>query len=105
VKKRACTNKATETPIVAAQGPSTTAINVPPTAWALVPPGTGALNIMIVKEKAARMDRRGTVLLVRASLIFFAALYQKGATAAYITPQVAGLRYPSGICILFPPCR
>ena len=58
---------------------------------------------MMVKENAAKMDRRGTVLLVRASLIFLVALYQNGATAAYITPQVAGLRYPSGMCILFPP--
>ena len=54
--------------ITAAHGPSTTAISVPPTPWAVVPPGTGTLNIMIVKLSAEKIARSGTVRLFRTFL-------------------------------------
>jgi hypothetical protein len=54
---------------------------------------------MITKEKAETRARRGTARWLRVSRTLRPARYQKGAAAAYITAQVAGLRYPSGICI------
>ena len=60
-KKSAWMTSATLTAMTAAHGPSTIAMSVPPTPCAVVPPGTGTLNIMIVKLIAAKMARSGTV--------------------------------------------
>ena len=60
-KKRAWMNSATDVAITAAHGPSTMAMSVPPTAWAVVPPGTGTLNIMIAKLNAEKIASNGTV--------------------------------------------
>jgi hypothetical protein len=46
--------------MVAAHGPSSTAIRVAPIACAVVPSGIGTLNIMIRKLKAAPTATSGT---------------------------------------------
>ena len=64
-KSRAWMRRATEIEMQAAQGPRRTAMRVPPTACPVVPPGRGTLNIMMRKEKAAPMPRRGIFSLGR----------------------------------------
>jgi hypothetical protein len=61
------------------------------------------LNIIIVKVKAAKMESTGTILVLRKRFSLRPATYQKGVAAAYITAHVAGLMYPSGICIYYSP--
>ena len=56
---------ATLTVITAAAGPSTIAASVPPTPCAVVPPGTGTLNIMIVKVNAEKIASSGTRALAQ----------------------------------------
>ncbi len=68
------------------------AIRVPPTACAVVPPGTGTLNIITTKEKAAKTESSGTFFAVSVLLTFLADRYQTGALAAYMTPHVDGLK-------------
>ena len=41
-------------------GPSTMAAMVTPSAWPVVPPGSGRLNIMTTNEKAAKTEISGT---------------------------------------------
>jgi len=62
---------------VAAQGLMSIAIIVPPTMWAVVPPGTGMLYIITRKAKAVRTPSRGTWLGFR-FLSHRKALYQIG---------------------------
>ena len=62
-KNSAWMMSATLTAMTAAHGPSTIAISVPPTPCAVVPPGTGTLNIMIVKLSAEKMASSGIVRL------------------------------------------
>src|SRR5579863_8682066 len=85
-----------------AQGPSTTAAIPTPTACPVVPPGSGRLNIMMTKEKAANSESSGTSRVCSRLFTRRIAVYQKGADPAYIAAQVAGLRYPSGMCIDYP---
>ena len=66
------------TTMIAAHGPSTIATSVPPTPCAVVPPGTGTLNIMIVKHSAAKMASSGTVRLSRTFLTFWVAMAHTG---------------------------
>jgi hypothetical protein len=99
LKNSACMKRAEDTPMIAAHGPTMIAIRAAPVACAVVPPGAGALNIMITKENAEKMLKSGTVLDVSVVFSLRAAVYQKGATAAYMTAQVCGLKYPSGICM------
>jgi hypothetical protein len=54
---------------------------------------------MITKENAEKTLKSGTVLDVSVVFSLRAAVYQQGAAAAYMTAQVCGLKYPSGICI------
>jgi hypothetical protein len=91
-KKRAWMAKATEAAITAAQGPKMMATKTLPTAWPVVPPGRGTLNIMMTKEKAAKRAMRGTIFAVKTPFTFWLARYQKGAVATYIAAQLAGLR-------------
>ena len=42
-----------------AHGPRTMEATPIPTAWPVVPPGSGRLNIMITKEKAAKREIKG----------------------------------------------
>ena len=97
-KKRACRIRAVLTAIQAAHGPRTTAISVPPTPWAVVPPGTGTLNIMIVKLSAEKIASSGTVRLFRTFLTFWVATAQVGTVATARPIDTAGARYPSGMC-------
>ena len=98
-KKRAWSTSAVLTAITAAHGPSTTAISVPPIAWAVVPPGTGTLNIMTVKLNAEKIASSGTVRLLRTFLTFCVATAQAGTVTMAIPRDTAGARYPSGMCI------
>ncbi len=66
-KNSAWSTSATDVVITAAHGPSTIAVSVPPTPWAVVPPGTGTLNIMIAKVKAEKIASSGTVRPLSAS--------------------------------------
>ena len=91
-KKSAWMMSATLTAITAAHGPSTIAISVPPTPWAVVPPGTGTLNIMIVKLSAAKMARSGMVRWLRIALTFWVAIPQTGSVAAPRPMETTGLR-------------
>src|ERR1035437_1152537 len=102
-KNKACIPSTTEIPNIAAQGPNTTARSVPPTACPVVPPGKGTLNIIKTKAKAAKSASTGTVRWVRTLRTRFTARYQKGRETAYMVPQVTGLKYPSGMCILYSP--
>jgi hypothetical protein len=47
-----------------------------------VPPGSGRLNIMITKEKAAKIEITGTSRVVNNRLSRWSATYQNGAAAA-----------------------
>ena len=68
------------------------AVSVPPTPCAVVPPGTGTLNIMIAKLNAEKMASSGTVRPPIARRTRAAATSQHGIASAYSTPQVSGLR-------------
>jgi hypothetical protein len=59
-KKSAWMTRAMLTAITAAQGPNMIATSAPPTACAVVPSGTGMLNIMIRKLNAAAAATSGT---------------------------------------------
>ena len=52
----ACIISTTETAITAVHGPSSMAIIAAPTAWPVVPPGIGTLNIITRNEKAAAIE-------------------------------------------------
>jgi hypothetical protein len=98
-KKIAWIDNATEMANMEAQGPSTMLATPIPTAWPVVPPGSGRLNIMMTKENAANTDSRG---IIRVFNIFFTRLratIQKGTAAPNRPAQVDGLKYPSGMCM------
>ena len=63
-----------------------------PTAWPVVPPGSGRLNIMITKENAANREISGMSRACKADLTRFRATYQNGAAAAARLTHVEGLR-------------
>lgn len=85
-------SSATEIAIIEAHGPSTIAAIPIPTAWPVVPPGSGRLNIMITNENAANSDSSGTSRVLSSRRTLRSATYQNGAEAAYSVAQVAGLR-------------
>ena len=99
-KKRACSINAVLTAITAAQGPKTTAMRVPPTPCAVVPPGTGTLNIMTVKLSAEKIASSGTVRLSRTFLTRCVASPHTGTVGTARAMATAGARYPSGMCIV-----
>src|ERR1051325_855736 len=82
-----------------AHGPSTIAAIATPTACPVVPPGSGRLNIMMMKENAANTDSSGTIRVFSTRFIFCSDMYQNGADPAYRAAHVPGPRYPSGMCI------
>ena len=47
----------TETAMTRTHGPISTAMSVAPVIWAVVPPGSGTVNIMATKLKAEAMAR------------------------------------------------
>ena len=81
-----------DTASIAAQGPSTIAPIPMPTAWPVVPPGSGKLNIITMKEKAEKTEISGTRLVLTNAFTRRRAIYQNGAAAAYRAAQVDGLR-------------
>ena len=84
--------RAVLTATTAAHGPRTIAMSVPPTPWAVVPPGTGTLNIMIVKLRAAKIARSGTVRLSRTFWTRRPATAQAGTVATLMPTETIGLR-------------
>src|SRR3989337_390281 len=98
-KSRAWMTRAMLMESIAPQGPTAIAIKTPPTAWPVLPPGRGTLNIITRKENAAEMARRGALRVSRLSLTLRAAIAQRGEQAAEAARYVGGPRYPSGICI------
>ncbi len=66
---------------MAAHGPSTMAATPVPTAWPVVPPGSGRLNIMTTKEKAANTESSGISRVVSRRFTFRSASHQKGVAA------------------------
>src|SRR5580692_3247924 len=101
-KNTACMVRAIEMATMDAHGPRTIEATPIPTAWPVVPPGSGRLNIMTTKEKAAKTDSRGIMRVCKAAFRRLRAIYQKGAATAKRLAQVEGLRYPSGICMASP---
>ena len=91
-KNSAWMANATLTAITAAHGPSSTATNTAPTACAVVPSGTGTLNIITRKQYAAPSASSGTERVLTTLRTRRAATTQNGAAAPYITAQVWGLR-------------
>ena len=72
-KRKACNIKATETDIDVAYGPIRIANKTEPTACAVVPPGTGTLNIIIKNDNEDATPSIGAISLLSltASLTFF----------------------------------
>src|SRR4030042_1475789 len=91
-KSTACTISAIDTATHAAHGPSSTAASTAPTAWPVVPPGIGTLNIMITKQNAALRASIGTCLARRDLFSLRDAAIQNGAAAAYAAAYVCGPR-------------
>ncbi len=91
-KKNAWMTSATEMASTEAHGPSTTAEMPTPTAWPVVPPGSGILNIIATNENAAKSEISGTSRVWSKRRTRVSATYQKGAAPAYSTAQVEGLR-------------
>ena len=98
-KKIAWMAKAMEMARMDAQGPRTMAAMATPTACPVVPPGRGRLNIIMMKEKAAKTESKGTMRVWTRRSTRRSEVYQKGADPAYSATQVDGLRYPSGMCM------
>jgi hypothetical protein len=82
------------------QGPNTMVAIPTPTAWPVVPPGNGTLNIIITKENAANTESCGISRAFNFRLQRRTATYQNGIAPQYITAQVDGLNEPSGMCIV-----
>src|SRR3979490_2929381 len=101
-KNKAWIASATLTAITAAHGPSHTAISPAPTTCAVVPSGTGMLNIMTRKQYEAPNASNGTYRCLTTVCTRLAATSQHGAAAPYMTAHVSGLRYPSGMCTCTP---
>jgi hypothetical protein len=59
----------------------------------------GTLNIMMTKLNAAPIARKGACLTFNVFLTLFEAAIHIGIITAPNTPQVAGLKYPSGMCM------
>jgi hypothetical protein len=75
-----------------AQGPRTILAIATPTAWPVVPPGSGRLNIITTKEKAANSESNGISFVVSRRFNRRSETYQNGAELAYNAAQVAGLK-------------
>ena len=88
----ACTSSAIVTEIHAAYGPQSAAISVPPTAWPVVPPGSGILNIIPRNENAAPIPRSGICYFGISAFTFFTETAHTGTIAVPRTAQVDGLR-------------
>ena len=63
-----------------------------PTAWPVVPPGSGRLNIIMTKENAANSEISGISRACNSRFTRCNATYQNGAAAAARVTHVEGLR-------------
>ena len=75
-----------------------------PTACAVVPSGTGTLNIITQKQYAAASATSGAYRFVTTLRTRRPAVIHTGVIAPAATAHVLGLRYPSGMCTPSPPC-
>ena len=91
-KKIAWIASATEIARIEPHGPSTTAATPMPTAWPVVPPGSGRLNIITTNENAENSDKSGTKRACSSACIRCMAMTQNGVAAAYSAAHVEGLR-------------
>src|ERR1700748_3171475 len=89
-KKSAWIRSAVLTEMVAAHGPSSTAISTAPTAWAVVPSGIGTLNIITRNEYAAPTAISGAYRLFTTRRARRAAVAQTGTIATASVAQVVG---------------
>ena len=78
--------------MAAASGPSSSAMSAPPTAWPVVPPGSGTLNIMSKKENAAQMPRKAICSRSSVARTFLMQWTQTGTIATAMTASVCGDR-------------
>ncbi len=91
-KNSAWISRAIEMDKIPTQGPRMMLAIPIPTAWPVVPPGRGRLNIITTKEKAENTDSNGMVRVWSSFLTRRRAVYQNGAAAANRPAQVDGLR-------------
>ena len=75
-----------------AHGPRTIEATPIPTAWPVVPPGNGRLNIITTKQNAANREISGMSRACNADLTRLRATYQNGAAATARLAHVEGLR-------------
>ena len=73
---------AIEIPRIEAHGPNTMLAIPTPTACPVVPPGSGRLNIMMMKENAANTESSGTICVLNTRFIRCKETYQNGAAPA-----------------------
>ena len=81
-KNRAWMMSAIDTARPPISGPSRMAARVAPTAWPVVPPGSGTLNIMMMNEKAAMRAIIGTLRALTRVRSACSPRHQKGITSA-----------------------
>src|SRR5579862_4720029 len=98
-KNSAWMASAEATPMMAADGPSSTASSAAPTGWTVVPPGAGKLNIMMAKQNAAPMESRGTWRVESVLRRFRPAVSHTGRMAPKAAIEVDGPIAESGICM------
>ena len=91
-KNTAWMMSAMETASTADHGPNNMAMRVPHTAWPVVPPGRGMLNIIERKQNAAATPKSGIFSRGTSLPTFLIATAQMGTMATPSTPQVSGLR-------------
>ena len=91
-KSTAWSPSATDTAMQAASGPKSRATSAPPTAWPVVPPGSGTLNIMSRNENAAQMPRNETCSRESARRTWRTQWAQMGTIATAATASVWGER-------------
>src|SRR5660398_277973 len=96
---RACTTRTTDMTITAAQGPSSTAANIAPRRWPLVPAATGKLSICAAKTKAPVTPRRGTVRSPRSLSVRRTASARAPSETAPVAAAVVVSMNPSGMCM------
>ena len=91
-KNSAWISSATDTASIDPHGPNTIVAMPMPTAWPVVPPGNGKLNIIITNENAEKTASSGTRRVFSRRRTRWSAIYQNGAAATYKVAQVDGLR-------------
>ena len=90
--------------IAPACGPNIIASSTAPTICPLVPGIAGNWKFIIcaAKTKALETDNRGVKDREYVALVFLQDQTRNAIETAYIKAQIAGLKKPSGICIIIP---